>query len=252
MAHLQWSTDLGRTWRERLQAARNVRQPFCQYIEKVMDLELPEVFVLALDEIDRLGEQIDAMHAAGLGPDWTDKTVRELKAEVQRLTAELAEVKPRTAPVQGYAAGIPWAMHLRAYDAYCKKYGQQRALVEGGCRGGFHVNELDLFIPGWREELSEMAKLQAEIERLTAIIERIPKTADGVPVCIGMMVYWIEPRNPPKFPAEVVGEAVVSMCKDYADLVYHLNSDTDNRSCIEFSACYSTREAAEAANRTPQ
>lgn len=64
----------------------------------------------------------------------------------------------RRAPVQGFSAGIPWSMHLRAYDAYVKRHGRQDALIdlEGrNCRGGFGVNELDAFIPGWREELSE-------------------------------------------------------------------------------------------------
>lgn len=71
----------------------------------------------------------------------------------------------RRAPVQGYSAGIPWAMHLRAYDAYCKMYGEQPALIEGGCRGGFHADELDHFIPGWREELTEIAILRSSIAR---------------------------------------------------------------------------------------
>src|ERR1039458_10278173 len=68
----------------------------------------------------------------------------------------------KTAPVQGYSAGIPWSMHLRAYDAYCKRYSPQKALIEGWCRGGFGTNELDMFIPGWREELLEINRLKAE------------------------------------------------------------------------------------------
>lgn len=68
----------------------------------------------------------------------------------------------KMAPVQGYSAGIPWDMHLRAYDAYCKKWGPQPAMIdlEGhNCRGGFADTELDMFIPSWREELSERTKL---------------------------------------------------------------------------------------------
>lgn len=63
----------------------------------------------------------------------------------------------KTAPVQGYPAGIPWEMHLRAYNVYCGKFGTQPALIdlEGkNCRGGFHTSELDMLIPGWREELA--------------------------------------------------------------------------------------------------
>jgi hypothetical protein len=51
-------------------------------------------------------------------------------------------------------------MHLRAYDAYCKRYGPQKAMIEGWCRGGFGTSELDMFIPGWRDELSEMNRLR--------------------------------------------------------------------------------------------
>lgn len=64
----------------------------------------------------------------------------------------------KTAPVQGFAAGIPWDLHLKAYDGYCKKWGAQQALIEGDCRGGFGTSELDLFIPGWREELKKRAQ----------------------------------------------------------------------------------------------
>lgn len=71
----------------------------------------------------------------------------------------------KIAPVQGYLAGIPWAMHLRAYDVYCKEHRPQKALIEGGCRKGFHVGELDEFIPGWREELSELHQLRAAVAK---------------------------------------------------------------------------------------
>ena len=63
----------------------------------------------------------------------------------------------KRAPVQGYKPGIPWSMHLRAYEAYCKfwKFDQPGLIdLEGrNCRGGFSTGELDDFIPGWREEL---------------------------------------------------------------------------------------------------
>lgn len=74
-----------------------------------------------------------------------------------------SNIVERRAPVQGYSAGIPWSMHLRAYDVYCKKWSPQKALIEGGCRGGFGTEELDDFIPGWRDELSEITKLRAEL-----------------------------------------------------------------------------------------
>jgi hypothetical protein len=82
--------------------------------------------------------------------------------------AEDAMIDPATrmAPVQRYEPGIPWAMHLEAYAAYSRKYGPQQALIEGWCRGGFSVSELDYFIPGWRERLPEaMALRAAAVER---------------------------------------------------------------------------------------
>jgi hypothetical protein len=77
----------------------------------------------------------------------------------------------RRAPVQGYAPGIPWSMHLRAYAGYCKRHGEQKALLdlEGrNCRGGFGVEELDEYIPGWREELSELQQAKRRITELEA------------------------------------------------------------------------------------
>lgn len=67
---------------------------------------------------------------------------------------QLAETeKPKTAPLQGWGEPIPWSLHMRAYEQYVKRHGHQKALVQGHCRGGFHVEELDEWIPGWRDEL---------------------------------------------------------------------------------------------------
>lgn len=79
----------------------------------------------------------------------------------------------KRAPVQGYIAGIPWSLHLEAYDAYCKRYGRQQALIEGGCRGGFGTQELDVLIPGWRERVSEIGQLKARIETLMKLNEQL-------------------------------------------------------------------------------
>jgi hypothetical protein len=87
----------------------------------------------------------------------------------------MSETKEKMAPVQGYSAGIPWAMHLRAYDVYCKRYGPQKALIEGWCRGGFGVGELDMFIPGWREELDERTKFRADLAAQSALLEEARK-----------------------------------------------------------------------------
>ncbi|MGZ3235750.1 MAG: hypothetical protein ACXU8A_00070 [Burkholderiaceae bacterium] len=98
------------------------------------------------------------------------------------LSAPSTEGKPeKIAPVQGYAAGIPWSMHLEAYDVYCKKYGKQEALITDWCRGGFGVTELDMFIPGWRDRVSEIGKLKAEVVRLNALLTTPPTQALAEP-----------------------------------------------------------------------
>jgi hypothetical protein len=92
----------------------------------------------------------------------------------------MVDTREKMAPVQGYTPGIPWEMHLEAYDAYRKKWGAQPALIdlEGrGCRGGFSTGELDDFIPGWRERLGErtaMKKRIAELEAQVADLQTRP------------------------------------------------------------------------------
>lgn len=79
--------------------------------------------------------------------------------------------RPKIAPVRGYAQGIPWSLHLKAYNAYCKKYSPQEALIDlaaRGCRGGFAVEELNMFVPGWRDEVEELSLLRTQVANLTA------------------------------------------------------------------------------------
>lgn len=97
----------------------------------------------------------------------------------------MADTKEKRAPVQGYVQGIPWELHLEAYNAYSKKWSPQPALIdlEGrNCRGGFSTGELDMFIPGWREKVSVIAQLKAEIADLRVSLESAltEKDADAV------------------------------------------------------------------------
>lgn len=77
--------------------------------------------------------------------------------------------KEKMAPVQGYTPGIPWSLHLEAYEVYSRKWAPQPALIdlEGrGCRGGFSTSELDEFIPGWRDRASELVRVKAQRDEL--------------------------------------------------------------------------------------
>ena len=89
--------------------------------------------------------------------------------------------KEKSAPVQGYTPGIPWSLHLEAYDAYSKRWSPQPAMIdlEGrNCRGGFSTGELDEFIPGWRDRVSEITKLHAEVAALRqALAQPVPDVA---------------------------------------------------------------------------
>jgi len=81
----------------------------------------------------------------------------------------------RRAPVQGYSPGIPWSLHIKAWDAYAAKYGRYQSAERMAERGGFHTNELDVFVPGWRDEVSEITRLQTENARLREEIARLQK-----------------------------------------------------------------------------
>lgn len=67
------------------------------------------------------------------------------------------------APVQRYPRGIPWELHLEAYDKYAERYGTQQSAERLAERGGFGTGELDMFIPGWRERVDPILLLHQEL-----------------------------------------------------------------------------------------
>jgi len=77
------------------------------------------------------------------------------------------------------------------------------------------------------------------VERLRAIVEKLPKTADGVPVVPGMVIW------PPEFIEDEQGATVKIIARDNltGDMLEH------GTSLLWIGKCYSTREAAEAARR---
>ena len=63
------------------------------------------------------------------------------------------------------AARCPITVTLRAYEVYKKLYGEQKAMIEGDCRGGFSSGELIAFLYAhsfpeaeWRNRVDEAFK----------------------------------------------------------------------------------------------
>lgn len=59
---------------------------------------------------------------------------------------------------------------MRAYEVYCHVYGQQKALIEGHCRGGFSTGELIAFLYAhsfpkeeWKERTREAMRFMEHI-----------------------------------------------------------------------------------------
>lgn len=103
------------------------------------------------------------------------------------MTDKLPEHK--MAPVQGWPQGIPWSLHLEAYAAYCKKWGPQPALIdleERNCRGGFGTEELDEFVPGWRDKVSELTRLRTENAALHATLKQAQAALGAMLTHMGM------------------------------------------------------------------
>jgi len=55
----------------------------------------------------------------------------------------------------GIPRTIPWALAERAYADYSRRYGTDQSLERLAQRGGFGPKEMDVHVPGWREELAQ-------------------------------------------------------------------------------------------------
>ena len=61
---------------------------------------------------------------------------------------------------------IPWALAEEAYAVYASRYGRQQSLARHAERGGFHVGEMDEFLPGWRDRVDPLKLALEEVARL--------------------------------------------------------------------------------------
>ncbi len=65
---------------------------------------------------------------------------------------------------------ISWALAERAYSVYSARHGTSQSLERMGERGGFYPGELDMFVPGWRDdEYGERAAYERGLRRGLAI-----------------------------------------------------------------------------------
>lgn len=83
--------------------------------------------------------------------------------------AHLAEIEARKFPIGNYGT-IPWDVAQRAYEVYAKKYGTRQTLQRIAERGGFGVDEMDMFLPDWRERVNGWNALLAALKEARAEI----------------------------------------------------------------------------------
>lgn len=122
----------------------------------------------------------------------------ETRTEKQIIDEAYSDEAAKTwrAPVQRYPDTIPWPIHLEAYAAYVKRWSKQTALIDlkgRSCRGGFGIEELDLLVPGWRDRVSYIGRLEAQIAELQADIDRLRSDRGYV---IGFNDGWDAALNP--------------------------------------------------------
>lgn len=97
-------------------------------------------------------------------------------------------------------------------------------------------------------ELGILVDAASELDRLNAIVERLPLTADGVPVVPGetQWAVFCYDRDDPDEPLRVSACNYVGNASDWTDGIKWEIEDCGDCRC-EVIGVYSTREAAEAA-----
>lgn len=68
---------------------------------------------------------------------------------------------------------IPWSLAEKAYSTYTAKHGSRSSLEDFARRGGFGADELDYFVPGWRDEVSEITSLRSQLAEAKIKIDQL-------------------------------------------------------------------------------
>lgn len=69
----------------------------------------------------------------------------------------------RGMPPDPHPTSIPWSVAEKAYGVYSDRYGRDQSLERLAERGGFGAEEMDMFHPGWRDEVSEIVALRERV-----------------------------------------------------------------------------------------
>lgn len=141
-------------------------------------------------EIERLNagwqECLDALAIArntlAAGADERDA----LRSTVQQKTEQRDALKAerRTFPLQPDRkakpgpVNIPWSVAEKAYGVYALRFGKDQTLERLAERAGFSWSEMDMFLPDWREECSEIDALRAKLSASEREVERLRSDAE--------------------------------------------------------------------------
>jgi hypothetical protein len=107
---------------------------------------------------------------------------------------------------------------------------------EVGMLSGWENVEIRNLASDWITQADRVSALEAENAKLRAIVAKLPKTADGVPVVPGMNLWELSTHQYPMHTEQFIEEVVsISQPRGFGG------------SPNAFCRCYSTREAAEAA-----
>lgn len=90
---------------------------------------------------------------------------------ITTLREQLVENQMRKFPVMKFGH-IPMWLAEKAHSQYVYRFGNDQSLERLGERGGFGIEEMDEFVPGWRDELNENIQLKKQVEALQVINQR--------------------------------------------------------------------------------
>ena len=77
---------------------------------------------------------------------------------------------------------IPWSIAALAYSKYAAEYGRGQTLERLAERGGFGPGEMDYYLPGWREQVSELTALRAENEALRVKVAQLKSVLESTSI----------------------------------------------------------------------